>query len=511
LFVITAMHSRSSLGPLALAVLLSVIVVLVGPPAFAQHGEDIELIPDTPAPAATSRRRAPPPPPPQDEEAEPAAPPPSNELEIRGMHCTPDVKEVEIRRPIPISCRVDYPVSGVELRYKLSGPGTKWEKIELQQADAAYTATIPCSITSQPGSIKIYLFARNEHNKVVARVGRKELPLSVRLVEHSNATPPALPGQKAPQRCYEQNECPPELVGTSACPGTHVVKAAKKGWGATCTATSECGNNLECIKGSCEEPVKCEDTKDCAEGGECIDGKCHVPDAEELKSQLGPPKHHWFGLHFGADLLMAGKASGVCGPDTMSADAKKFACFDGGNEYTGLPNAAYAGTFNGSLYFATLRALISYDYMVGRLALGARLGWAFRGAPKDFSPIHIEARVAYSLRKDPFKLSFRPYLGLAFGHAQVDASAPVTIVDCVGHDPACVAAKTKDEVNAYLSDPNQAVLRKLDAYRSGAPFFFGPTLTMLFALTNEAAIVVNLNTMFPDISFEPSVGYQMGI
>jgi len=123
LFVITAMHSRSSIGPLALAVLLSFIVLLVGPPAYAQHGEDIELIPDTPAPAATARRRAPPPPPPQDEEAEPAAPPPSNELEIRGMHCTPDVKEVEIRRPIPISCTVDYPVSGVELRYKLSVAG----------------------------------------------------------------------------------------------------------------------------------------------------------------------------------------------------------------------------------------------------------------------------------------------------------------------------------------------------------------------------------------------------
>jgi hypothetical protein len=499
------MHSRSSIGPLALAVLLSFLAVLVGPPAFAQHGEDIELIPDTPQQPARRQPAAPAPAPPP-----PPAPPPSDELEIRGMHCTPDVKEVEIRRPIPISCTVDYPVSGVELRYKV-GSGSKWEKLELQQSDAAYTTTIPCAITAQQGSLKIYLFARNESNKVVARIGRKEVPLSVRLVEHSNAIPPALPGQKAPQRCFEQNECPPELVGTAACPGTHAVKAAKKGWGATCTATSECGNNLECIKGSCEEPVKCEDTKDCAEGGECIDGKCHVPDAEELKSQLGPAKHHWFGLHFGADLLMPGKGSGVCGPDTMSADAKKFACFDGGNEYTGLPNATYAGTFNGGAYFATVRALFSYDYMVGRLAVGARVGWAFRGAPKDFSPIHIEARVAYSLRRDPFKLNFRPYLGLALGHAQVDASAPVTIVDCVGHDPACVAAKTKDEVNAYLSDPNQAVLRKLDAYRSGAPFFFGPTLTMLFALTNEAAIVVNINAMFPDITFEPSVGYQMGI
>lgn len=468
--------------------LLAWIVTLVGAPAFA--GDDIELI-ETP-----QQQAAPPPPPPA-------------ELEIRGMHCTPDVKEVEIRRPIPISCTVDYPATGVELRYKLNGE--KWEKIELQQSDTAYTGTIPCAVTSKTGALKLYLFARNENNKVIARIGRKELPLSVRLVQSSKVPPPALPGQKPPQRCYEQNECPPELVGTAACPGTHVVKSAKKGWGATCTATTECSGGLECIKGSCEEPTKCEDTKDCSEGGECVDGKCHVPDAEELKNEIGPPKHHWFGIHAGPDLLMASKASAICGPDTMSEDAKKFACFDGGNEYTGLPNAAYAGTFAGNVYFATIRALISYDYMVGRLAVGARLGWAFRGAPKDFSPIHIEARVAYSLRKDPFKQSFRPYLGLALGHAQVDASSGVTIVDCVSKDPGCVAAKTKDEVNAYLADPTQAVLKKLDAYRSGAPFFFGPTLTMMFAFTNDSAIVLNVNAMFPDITIEPTIGYAMGL
>ena len=484
------MPLRTSNGPFTLALLLAWLVMLLGSPAFA--GDDIELIPAESAPQA------------------PAAPPPG-ELEIRGMHCTPDVKEVAIRRPIPISCTVDYPVSGVELRYKLSGGDQKWEKIELEQADSAYTGTIPCSVTAKTGSLKLYLFARNENNKVVARVGRKETPLSVRLVQETKVPPPALPGQKPPTRCYEQNECPPELVGTAACPGTHAVKSAKKGWGASCAASTECGSGFECIKGSCEEPTKCEDTKDCADGGECVDGRCHVPDAEELKNDIGPPKHHWFGLHFGPDLLMAGKASGICGPDTASADAKKFACFDGGNEYTGAPNTAYSGAFSGNIYFATVRALISYDYMVGRLAVGARLGWAFRGAPKDFSPFHIEARVAYSLRKDPFKLGFRPYLGLAVGHAQVDASSGVTIVDCVSKDPMCVAAKTKEEVNMYLADPTKAQLKTLDAYRSGAPFFFGPTLTMLFALTNEAAIVVNVNAMFPDITIEPTVGYAMGL
>ncbi|HEV8551318.1 MAG TPA: hypothetical protein VGQ57_19855, partial [Polyangiaceae bacterium] len=444
------MKLRSSFVSQALALVVLSLVVLFAPPARATGGDDIEMIPEgttTPAPAPPPRGRrrgapapaapapaapapapapapepAPPPPPPP--------PPPPSEPEIRGMHCTPDVKEVEVRRPIPISCSVEYPVSGVELRYRTEAGSEKWEKLELSHGENTYTGTIPCGVTNTPGSLKFYIFARNENNKVVARVGRRETPFSIRVVEHSNAHPPALPGQKPPQRCYEPNECPAELVGTQVCPGTHVAKSAKKGWGATCSLTSECSGGLECIKGSCDEPTKCDDSKDCSEGGECIDGKCHVADAEELKSEIGPAKHHWIGIHFGADFLIAGAGSGVCGPDSAGADAQKWNCFDGGNEYAGLPNTSYSGHVGSSFYVATLRALLSYDYMFGRFSVGGRLGWAFRGAPKGFSPIHIEVRAAYSLLKEPFKRSFRPYLGFSFGHAEVDASSKTTIVDC---------------------------------------------------------------------------------
>ena len=450
----------------------------------------------------------------QDDDIEliPTGAPGASEIEVRGMHCTPDVKEVEIRRAIPISCTVDYPVAGVELRYRVESAGKKWEKVDLAQGDNGYTGSIPCGVTSKRGFLKLYLFARNEDNKVIARIGRKETPLVVHLVEHSSAAPPALPGQQAPARCYEQNECPPELVGTPACPGTHAVKGAKKGWGATCTRSDECQTSMECVKGSCETPTKCDDAKDCTEGGECSDGVCHIPDAEELKERMGPPKHHWFGIHAGPDFLIMREATGACGSTT--SDSKNFACFEGGNEYAGVPNDYQSGHVKGGVYLATVRALLSYEYAFGRIALGARIGWAFRGAPKGFSPFHLDVRALYSLRKDPFNLSFRPYLGLAVGHAQVDASGPVVVVDCRSdpvNDPDGKCRSTPLTGLAPYATNQVAVVHQFNAYRSGSSFFIGPSLMMMFALSNEAAIVFNVTAMLPDLAFEPTLGYQMGL
>ena len=122
------------------------------------------------------------------------------EIEVRGMDCVPQVKEVETRRPIPVLCQTDYDVAGVELRYQPPG-ANKWEKIELPKTDAGYQGTIPCIVTARPGPLKIYVFARNENNKVIARVGRHQNPMIIRIVEHSNLPAPALPNQKAPDRC----------------------------------------------------------------------------------------------------------------------------------------------------------------------------------------------------------------------------------------------------------------------------------------------------------------------
>jgi hypothetical protein len=437
-------------------------------------------------------------------------------VETRGMECVPEVQEVETRRAIPIQCKTDYEVAGVELRYR--SEGGKWAKIELQSSDGVWTGMVPCSATSKRGVLKMYVFARNQANKVVGRIGRSNAPMTIRVVETTKVPAPALPNKPAPARCFEKGECPPEMLGTAACPGTKANAAVKRAWGASCSESSQCQEGLECLNGSCESPPKCEKVEDCPQGAECDEGICKVPSAEEVADRMGPPKHHWFGLHFGADLMFMREADGVCGPDGggQTEDSKRFACYQAGNPYTGAPNASNAGHLSSSLYFATLRAVLSYDYAWNRLLFGARVGWAFRGAPKDFSPIHVEGRATYSLRKDVFNKGFRPYLGLAFGYAQVDAAGAVTIVDCTeATSRAACRSATGTEVNQYLLPDGtgevRAIKRVLNAYRSGTRFFFGPTLHTVFALANDSAIVFNLNVMFPDVVFEPTLGYEMAL
>ena len=303
------------------------------------------------------------------------------------------------------------------------------------------------------------------------------------------------------------------MVGTVACPGTKVSTATKRAWGQSCNLTSDCQATLECVNGSCETPAKCDSAEDCPSGGECVDGACHVPDAEEIAGRLGPPSHHWLGLHAGPDIILMNEGSDVCG--SSSEDSKSFACYEGGGLYTGTPNLLAQGHLSSGVRLATIRALFSYEYAVNRIVVGARLGWAFRGAPQDFLPLHIEGRLFYSMRKAPLEKRFRPYLGIVGGVAQVDGAGPVEIIDCVSSDPTerdgCVHAADRATIDMYLADRNQAVRKTLNAYRSGTKGFFGPALMLVFAVSNDSAIVFNLNTMFPDVVFEPTLGYAIGL
>jgi hypothetical protein len=407
-----------------------------------------------------------------------------DEVETRGMSCSPQPTEVETRRAIPISCKVEYEAAGVELRYRNDTGTKKWSRIELEHTATGYTGTIPCAATATRGELQVYVFARNEKNKVIARVGRFNAPLKLRLVDRSNTKPPALPGKTAPERCA----CPPEMQGTEACPGTKPPKAAvakepkpqpaaakkpspaekkqapppppppapavavavkpapvvpaKKAWGQSCHLTSECQAALECVAGSCETPAKCDNAADCPAGGECNEGLCHVPDAEELATRLGPPKHHWFGLHLGADLYLMREAAGVCG--NRSEDSKNFGCFEGGGLYAGQPNVTAEG--------------------------------------------HVSA-----------------------------AAASVSIIDCTSTsaterqecaneaDPALVESQ-------YLAQgPTVAVRRRLNAYHAGSAVFFGPTVMLRYAFSNESAFVFTLNAMLPDVALGATVGYAMGL
>jgi hypothetical protein len=72
-----------------------------------------------------------------------------------------------------------------------------------------------------------------------------------------------------------------------------------------------------------------------------------------------------------------------------------------------------------------------------------------------------------------------------------------------------VGARTPEDLAAYRV--NGALDRTFDAYHQGGTIFFGPTLSTWFMLSNESAIIFNMNLMLPGVVFQPSLGYAMGI
>ena len=93
----------------------------------------------------------------------------------------------------------------------------------------------------------------------------------------------------------------------------------------------------------------------------------------------------------------------------------------------------------------------------------------------------------------------------------MDVVSTVSVVDCGPEDMAGTCPTADEDEIDMLLDGGVAERRELDAYRAGSGFFFGPTMTLLFALTNESGIQFTLNAMLPDLILEPAIGYVMGL
>jgi len=470
------------------------------PATVVLEAEDEE--PPAPPPAAARPATPPPPPPPQEVEPE------EDEAEAgssqsAGIECVPAISEIEVRRPLPFSCAVTKKgIDQVELRYKAPGH-KKWTKVRFKRTGQEFSGEIPCTALTHIGVLQLSIVGMDANDKQLGRIGG----VNIQVVSASNQPPPALPGKEPPMRCYDASDCPAELKGSPACPGTKATPGART-WGASCEKTSQCQQGLACMSGSCDKPPKCDSSSECT-SGECVNGACSFPDPEEIASRLGPPKFNWIGLHVGWDLALGKSGTGVCGNKT--ADGKDhYDCYSGSDPYKGVANDYYAGTTGGGIVPATIRVMASFDRWFGRVGAGARVGFAFNGTPKDFNPIHLEARVAYALRAEPMTKRFRPYLGIAAGMGRDDAATKTTIVDSpVEATAAACQTKTPDQLAA--GDTAGAVSKKLDAYRTGSAVFFGPTIGAVYALANDSGIQLNLNFMLPDGVFQPSLGYVLGL
>lgn len=427
------------------------------------------------------------------------------------MACWPLVQEVETFRPIPIACQTRLAnVEGVVLRYRQYG-SDNWVRVDLKKVEDDWRGEIPCAELGRPGTWGMYVEARDERDNTLERIGSRDRPLVFKVVEKSDAPPPSLPGEPPPDRCVATAYCPEDMIGTPACEQLQGGAPAQKD--TTCEESSDCDFGMSCVKGSCQAPSVCTTDKDCGGDGVCRAGLC----AERER----PPKLDWFGFHFGTDFASLSGSNDVC-----RAGADEYACFDGSEAYDGTPYPGNGGAVSSGLHIGTMRAMMSYDrFVLDRLSLGVRFGFAFSGAPEDFFPLHFEGRGTYYFGDvTRSRSTFVPYLAAGFGLAQVDSRVEVQMVDCIeGAEQACLEAPAvnNDLIDRDGPGPDEgsARLRNLQAYKTLGNVFGSISPGLMIAFSRELSGVVNLGVLLMTeesrstsliVNFQPSVGVALG-
>src|SRR5690606_40256063 len=118
------------------------------------------------------------------------------------------------------------------------------EPMRLQ--DGRWVGEVPCTATGLSGTLSWYVEATDAQGNRLDGCGTATGPVDVALSNDTDAEPPRLPGQAAPERCADLAECPPEMVGTPACPGPSRDEPAGGGnaRGAACAGHTGCETAL---------------------------------------------------------------------------------------------------------------------------------------------------------------------------------------------------------------------------------------------------------------------------
>jgi hypothetical protein len=222
--------------------------------------------------------------------------------------------------------------------------------------------------------------------------------------------------------------------------------------------------------------------------------------AEAAEEAASTGHKNWLSVHFEQDFLVYGAQDNVCASYGVT-DAPNYSCFQSGSQFGYAPGQTIQpGVGNhvaGGIGRATSRILIGFDRLVSpNISLGARVGFAFGGAPTTlqgakFLPLHAEVRANYWFGTDPFaSSSLRPYLSLSAGVAEVD-----------GHVL----------VEYYDATPAKGTL---DAYRKAGRGFAGLGFGVMIPFAGSSGIVPELRAleMFGSsaTAFDLSIGYALG-
>lgn len=414
-----------------------------------------------------------------------------------GLECTPAIAEVEVRRPVPVSCRGSLPATKAVLYYKEYG-APSYTKVTMSLSGSDWRATIPCAATALQGELKWFVTTSGGGGDLEA-YGADSEPNVIQVVMSTSEAPPAYPGESAPAQCADAQDCPEEMRGTPTCPD--VAGGAGRGtksWGAGCEQHKECEQGLYCLNGSCESPPSCETGADC-DSGICQDFLCKISEDDEGGGSSGAPKN-FISVSFGIDLTsLSGQyvcnalpVVNVGGQDQQQAEPSGFACYIEGKEYYSHPysGAAQSGQIESTLSTGTVRAYLSYERLfTENIGAEVQAGLAFNGAPKSGigQLIHAAAFGKYWFTGTTSLVNF--YGALGGGLGQVDASEDIPVVEenlgavtALYPYPALAdsTSRTMDWGMYCPPAPEVCTIDPVQAYKSFGQVFVGAGLGAMF-------------------------------
>jgi hypothetical protein len=360
--------------------------------------------------------------------------------------------------PVFVEAPAGVKVSRVVVRYK--GPADDdWRELAIAKHKNGYGGFIPCAAVEKKGELVYYVTAFDSNLDRVASAGSADEPRKVKLTSAISGRQPSLPGGVPPEAC------PRPVQGLS------------------CETNDDCPGAKTCVQLSCVDESSLE-----------------KPEAEE-KPDTTPRKRNWLSLAFSPDLTVLSNVSDAC--SAAAQQDETMSCFFKGDvQYTGTPVQGNGNTMKGGVGLGSMRVLAGYDRLIGTsVTLGTRLGFAFNGAPKGnggktFIPVHAEARGAYWLGSDPFaRAGVRPYVVANAGLADTTAKLSTEVLE--------------DNGSGGFSK------FKLEVYKTAGPYFAGAGIGVQYAVSPEAAMVIEVagRALFPDFApvIAPSLGFAYGL
>jgi hypothetical protein len=148
------------------------------------------------------------------------------------------VTQQEILAPLPLRVRLParYGAENVLVLYQTWG-SRDWAMLELERAGQSWTGAVSCrEVSTVTGNTRYFFLALNATGQVVVGSGSPEWPHVATIVSSLPNGPQSLSDERAPIRCHDPADCPPDFPG---CPAYTILRPP-------CSSDNDCENGARC-------------------------------------------------------------------------------------------------------------------------------------------------------------------------------------------------------------------------------------------------------------------------